>query len=368
MFFELNEEQEQLQSSIRSFFEGSSAAHTLVRRAEKRSDRKFDDDLLRRLGVELDVLGAAVPEARGGSGAGLVELFVIFREMGRVLYGGPFLSSVLSAEVLVHADRQGTYDALLTSLLKGKSRCAVAGLKWGGPNDLVAVEKDGAWSVSGRADFVFDAAHAGTFLLFAETPNGTGCFIVEDPGAVTKVPIDLLDLTRSAAHLLFDGVVSSYVAVGEVAATTLKRVLDVAVLCVAAEQVGVAERALEIAVEHAKLRVQFGAPIGSFQAVKHRCADAAVAVEAAKATGLHAAWAIDCGIERDQPLASFAKSVCSEASVKVTGSAIQVLGGIGYTWEHPIHLYFRRAISSRQSFGSTSAHRDRIAAQLLDNA
>jgi alkylation response protein AidB-like acyl-CoA dehydrogenase len=140
-----------------------------------------------------------------------------------------------------------------------------------------------------------------------------------------------------------------------------------AALCIAAEQVGAAERALEIAVDHAKIRKQFGAPIGSFQAVKHRCADSAVAVEAASSTGLHAAWALNGALEPEWPWASVAKSVCVEASIKVTASTIQVLGGTGFTWEHPIHLYYRRAIASRQWFGSTRSHRERIAARLLAN-
>ena len=141
----------------------------------------------------------------------------------------------------------------------------------------------------------------------------------------------------------------------------------VAALCIAAEQVGVAERALEIAIEHASIRKQFGAPIGSFQAIKHRCADVAMALEGAVNTGLHAAWALDHKIDPEQPWVSYAKSVCVEASVQATETLIQVLGGVGFTWEHPAHIFYRRAVSSRYLFGTTETHRQHIIASVIRN-
>jgi alkylation response protein AidB-like acyl-CoA dehydrogenase len=367
MFFELDENQLELRSVVRSFLTEASPEHGLVRRVEERRTGGSDVDLFRRLCAELDVLGAAVPDERGGSGAGLVELFVVFAELGRVLYGGPFLSSVLAAEVLVSADPEGHSDPSLEALIKGESRGAVAGLSWGQPTGLTASGCGGDLTVSGRSAFVFNAPEASTILLFADAADGLGCFMVKDFESVSRIPIEQLDLTRSAAHLEFHDVAVRRIGTIESATIARTRTLGMAALCIAAEQVGVAERSLEIAVEHAKLRKQFGSPIGSFQAVKHRLADAAVAVESAVNTALHAAWALNGAIEPDQPWASLAKSVCVETSVKVTGNAIQVLGGLGFTWEHPIHLFYRRAIASRQSFGSTRMHRELIASRLLGN-
>lgn len=367
MFFALNEDQQALQSALRGFLEERCPQHTLVQRIEKRGVDGDDLDVFQRLCKDLDVLGAAVPEDRGGSGAGLVELFVVFQELGRVLYGGPFRSSVLAAEVLVHADPAGNKDSVLTSLIRGDSRGAVAGLSWEADAELRAFEQGRGWRVSGIADFVFDGAEASTVILFAETADGLGVFMVDDLASVVRAPIEQIDLSRSAAKMEFDRVAVRRIGTSASASLAHARVCNVAALCCAAEQIGVAERALEIAVEHAATRKQFGSPIGSFQAVKHRCADAAVAVEAAASIGLHAAWTLDGAREPDRPSASFAKSVCVEASVRVTASAIQVLGGLGYTWEHPIHLYYRRAMASRQSFGSTRTHREIIASRIFGN-
>jgi alkylation response protein AidB-like acyl-CoA dehydrogenase len=367
MFFELDDSQLELRSIVRSFLGKACPEHTLVQRVEARAVSGFDLELLRRLCVELQVLGVAVPANRGGAGAGLVELFIILVELGRVLYGGPFLSSALAAEVLVQADPEGTCHPMLEALISGEARGAVVGLSVGSDPSLTAVERRGCWKVSGRSALVFDAAEADTVVLFATSAEGIGCYLVKDPGRVSRTPVKQLDLTRSAAHLELNDVEVRRLGTLESASAARERTLKVAALCIAAEQVGVAEHALEIAVAHAGSRKQFGVPIGSFQAVKHRCADVAVAVEAAASTGLHAAWALNGMIEPEQPWASFAKSICVEASVKATSSAIQVLGGLGFTWEHPIHLYYRRAIASRQSFGSTRAHRELIASRLLDD-
>lgn len=364
MFFDLDEDQQQLRSILRSFLDAECPTQGLVKRTGQRINTGADMALFQRFGEELGLIGAAVPTDRGGSGFGLAGLFVIFRELGRAVYGGPFLSSVLAAETLVHADLDGDEDGLLQGLLSGQHSATVAGLGWERTDDLVAREQAGQWTVTGRVAAVLDA-EAGAILVFANAPDGLGCFRVIDRSYVGVEPVQLLDLSRSAADLAFDHVPVVRIGSAGAAARARDRVAQVAALCIAAEQVGVAERALEITIEHACMRKQFGVPIGSFQAIKHRCADVAMVLEGAVNTGQHAAWALDRGISPDQPWVSYAKSVCVEASVKATSCLIQVLGGLGFTWEHPAHIFYRRAVSSRYLFGSTDVHRQRIVASVV---
>lgn len=364
MFFDLDEEQQQLRTILRSFMDAECSTQGLIKRTEQRISNGADMALFERLGGELGLIGAAVPAERGGSDLGLAGLFVIFRELGRAVYGGPFLSSVLAAETLVHADLDGNEDDLMQGLLSGQQSATVVGLGWERNDDLLALDQAGQWTVTGRVAAVLDA-DAGTILVFAETPDGLGCFRVIGRAGVAIEPVQLLDLSRSAANLAFDHVPVVRIGTAGSAARARDHVAQVAALCIAAEQVGVAERALEIAIEHACMRKQFGAPIGSFQAIKHRCADVAMVLEGAVNTGQHAAWAIDRAISPDQPWVSYAKSVCVEASIKATACLIQVLGGLGFTWEHPAHIFYRRAVSSRYLFGSTDQHRQRIIASVV---
>ena len=359
MFFELDEDQLQLRSILRAFVDAECPTQDLVKRTEQRIKNGADMALFRRLGEELGLIGAAIPENRGGAGLGIAGLFVIFRELGRAVYGGPFLSSVLAADTLVLADADGREDALLQDLLFGRQSVALAGLDWERNDDLVAREQSGQWTVTGRVSSVLDGG-VGAILVFANTPDGLGCFRVIDRAAVQAEPAELLDLSRCAANLKFDQVPVARIGTVGTATRARDHVAQLGALCIAAEQVGVAERALEITIEHACIRKQFGSPIGTFQAIKHRCADVAMALEGAANTGLHAAWALDQGIKPEQPWVSYAKSVCVEASIKATACLIQILGGVGFTWEHPAHIFYRRAVSSRYLFGSTDVHRQRI--------
>jgi alkylation response protein AidB-like acyl-CoA dehydrogenase len=365
MFFEFDDTQLEFQSIARAFLEKACPEHTLVRRIDQRHVSGVDLDIHRRLCSELDVLGVAVPLNRGGVGAGLVELAILFKEMGRVLYGGPILSSVLTAEVLVRADSEGQHESILKALIGGKALGAVAGLSGYADSELRAVKHGSRFRVSGRCQFVFDAAEADTIVVFAASADGINCLLINDAQSLLRKSVNQLDLTRSAASLEFSDAEASRIGTISSASIARERAYEMAALCIAAEQVGVAERSLEIMVEHSKIRKQFGVPIGSFQAVKHRCADVAVVVEAATCSAQHAAWSLSRAIEPDQPWASLAKSICVEASVKATSSAIQVLGGLGFTWEHPMHLFYRRSIASRQSFDSTRTHREFIASRLL---
>ncbi|MCU1480941.1 MAG: acyl-CoA dehydrogenase protein [Subtercola sp.] len=369
MFFELDDDQRQLKSMMRSFLQQQSPEHTLVQRAENSQSSGHDVEVFGRLCAELDLVGLTIPEDRGGSGAGFVELFVVFEELGRVLYGGPLLSTMLAAELLVTADVSSEFDESLESFLTGSSRAAVAGLDWLPATGLRASRQtDAGWIVSGESNFVFDAVDADVVVLFAETDEGLGCFLVDRPSELTRIALQQLDLTRAVGRIEFADTTVVQIGTFETARLARARLTELALLCISAEQVGAATRCLEISVEHARSRKQFGRAIGSFQAIKHRCADSAVLVDSAAAAGLHAAWVLQQPHEPSAVDADFAKSICVEASVTVAASTIQVLGGIGYTWEHPAHLFYRRAITARQSLGTTWQHRDEIASHLFEHA
>lgn len=366
MFFALSDEQRELQQVLRSFLEDAVPQNSFVQRASDGTMDEFDLTLTRRLAQEMDVLGATVPTERGGSGVGSLAQFLIFRELGRVLAGSAFLTSVMATESLSRLDRDFEYDHLLQALMQGERRGAIAGLDWD-ETAFVAVQDGSEWVLSGKSPLVLGAVDCDFLLVFAEGSEQKACFLVEDLAHLTRSRIDLLDGTRSAAWVELCNVKGLPVGTPSGDCETYRKLLWIATLCVAAEQVGVAEKAQEIAVEHATIRKQFGMPIGSFQAVKHRCANVAMALEGALNTGLYAAWAQDTEIGASDKLVNIAKSVCVETSVSSTANAIQILGGLGFTWEHPMHFYYRRAISSRQIFGSTRLHREIVAGELVDN-
>lgn len=365
MFFALNDEQRELQDVLRSFLENAAPQDGLVERASNGHVAAFDAGLTLRLAKEMGVLGATIPVERGGSGVGTLAQFLIFRELGRVLAGGAFLASALAAEALTRLDREGRYLTLLRALINGDKRAAVAGLSWS-KSEFTAERQGDEWSISGSAPLLVGAVDFDVLVVFTGPPGDLSCFLIEDFEAVVTSQVETLDITRPFARVDLNGVPGKPLGSQSEVPHVYRALLRIATLCVAAEQLGVAEKAQEIAVEHAKIRQQFGAPIGSFQAVRHRCANVAVAVEGARSTGLYAAWAEGEDVGASKVLVNVAKSVCVEAAVLATGSAIQVLGGVGFTWEHPIHLYYRRAITCRQIYGSTRAHREIIAKELLD--
>jgi alkylation response protein AidB-like acyl-CoA dehydrogenase len=216
---------------------------------------------------------------------------------------------------------------------------------------------------SGHAEHVLEGESADLFVVYASDPDGQlRAFLAgpDDAAGVVRSPRPGLDGARRLSRVEFGDV-----PVRPLGPAALDRLLAVAAVCLAAEQLGGAERCLELAVEHARARTQFGRPIGSFQAVKHRCADSLMVLEAARWSALYALWAVGEGSPEASALASMAKASSSEAFVRVAASTIQVLGGIGFTWEHPAHRYYRRAVVSRELFGRPDGHRARVAAGLL---
>lgn len=350
MHFGLDDDQESLAQVVRAYL-----SRYPERVAASTQPETLTPEGWQRFVRELDVVGLSAPEEHGGSGATLVELCVVLTELGRELYPGPFFGTAalaLNGLLLLEPESVAEFVPLLTG---GELTGAVVGLR----DAAITARREGdQWLVSGVDGHVVDGASAGLYLVFAEAPEGTLAFVVRPraPGE-SSAALDGFDLSRELATVTFAGTPAALV--GE-AAGARARLLDIAAVCQAAEQVGAAQRCLDLAVEHARTRTQFGRPIGSFQSIKHLCANIALAVESARAASLYAAWALSTNVPDASLAASVAKSSCSDALFSAATGAIQVLGGIGYTWEHPLHRYLRRAVSSRALFGSPDEHRERI--------
>ncbi|WP_040841670.1 acyl-CoA dehydrogenase family protein [Nocardia brevicatena] len=316
---------------------------------------------------ELGLAGVAEPEALGGAGIGGAGLAIVLEEAGRVLSPLPILGSVVLGQgLLARAGDAEARAAMLPALLDGSRTATVAlgALRDDGtvPEDLEAVaDVEGRWTITGSTSFVLDGATADWVFLRAGTPDGPRLFVIdtEDRGVATTVQ-NSMDLTRSFARLdLAAAVARPLGAAGTADAvlTELRTALTVAVAC---EQLGGAEQALRMAVEYAKVRVQFGREIGSFQAVKHRCADLAILLDDARSALAHAIWALHEEPDRLRMAAPMAAVVCSRAFLDCARENIQLHGGIGFTWEHPAHLYFRRATSDAALFGDVNRHREDV--------
>jgi alkylation response protein AidB-like acyl-CoA dehydrogenase len=316
----------------------------------------------------LGLQGLSVPEAFGGQGFGPVELGIVLEEMGRALLCAPYLSTaVLAVQTLLEAGDTAAQRALLPRIASGE---AIATLAFAEPNagwdvsriETTATREGAAWKIEGTKLYVLDGHSADVVLVAARTHAGVSLFsLAGDASGLTRTPLVTLDPTRKQARLDFDGVRATPVGADGAGERVLARVLELAAVALAAEQVGGAQRCLEMAVAYAKQRVQFGRPIGSFQAIKHKCADVLLEVESARSAAYYAAW---CAADRSEELpavAALAKAYCSDAFCHAAAENIQVHGGIGFTWEHPAHLYYRRAKSTALLFGDPVAHRERLA-------
>ena len=338
-------------------------------RAAMEADSGYDPELWRRM-AEVGLPALAVPEEFGGAGGGIVELAVVMEEMGQALYCGPFLSSAVMAATALAALDDPVARKYLPDICGGSLLATVAdvGLLAGdGQSPAVVADGNRTVRLDGRIGYVPDGHIADLFVVTALDEGQPGLYLVDRRSAgVTATLLPTMDLTRKMAAVEFSGAEAQRLGTPEDAGPVLARVRHLAAIALAAEQVGGAQRMMELAVAYAKTRVQFGRTIGSFQAVKHRCAEMAVDVEAARSAAYHAvATAADEPAGNALAIAAcIAHSYCSEAFTRVTADCIQVHGGIGFTWEHPAHLYYRRAKSSELLFGSPAAHRRTLAALL----
>ena len=331
----------------------------------------YDRQLWIQMSDQLGLHGLAIDEAYGGSGFGLVELGIVFEEMGRALLPGPFFASVglAAAAISTSADREACLR-YLPAIASGESIATLAVTeergKWGADDiQTVGVLQDGGWQLSGSKCFVLDAAGADLILVVARTEAGLSLFAVDaDATGVSITPKPVLDLTRRQARVDLTAAPATLVGIDGAAWTGIQAAMDIASTLLAAEAVGGAERAIELAVEYAKVREQFGRPIGSFQAIKHKCATMLVDVEAARSAAYYALWAGSVQAGDFTVAASLAKSFCGDAYYRVAAENIQIHGGIGFTWEHPAHLYYKRAKSMQLYLGDSQFHR----AQLADRA
>jgi alkylation response protein AidB-like acyl-CoA dehydrogenase len=367
--FAFSEEQEELRRTVRSFLEQKSPESEVRRLME--TTEGYDPAVWEQMGSQLGLQGLHIPEEFGGSGYTYVELIVVLEEMGRALLTAPYFSTVvLAANALIHSGDDAAKKELLPGIASGETIATLAFTeengRWDEAGITMTATKDGdGYALDGTKMFVLDGHTASVILVAARTDAGVSLFSVAgDASGLTRTPLSTMDQTRKQARLEFSGTPAKLIGTEGEGWSTLERVLDLAAVGLAAEQVGGAQYCLEMAVQYAKDRVQFGRPIGSFQAIKHKCADMLLEVESAKSAAYYAGW---CAAELNDELpsvASLAKAYCSEAYFHVTAENIQIHGGIGFTWEHPAHLYFKRAKSSELLLGDPTYHRELLAQRI----
>lgn len=343
-----------------------------VVRALMDTETGFDEKLWQS-GAELGWHSLAIPEEFGGAGYTFAELSVVLEEMGRVLFPGPFLSTVvMAANAILLGGTDSQKKEMLPGIATGESIMTMAlfeGAHGATVDDIgMAASQDGdLWVLDGVKEHVLFGHVAGTIITAARTEGGLSLFLIpSDADGLTAEHVDTLDATRKQATVTFSKVrVNGDALLGREgsAGPVLDEVLRLASVALALEQVGGAQWCLETSVDHAQTRFQFGRAIGSFQAIKHRCADMLVSVEHAKSTAYHAARVVG-DAEEMLIAAPLAKSVCSEAFVRAAADTIQILGGTGFSWEHETHLYFKRAKSTSLMFGGVR-HQRRLLAEAI---
>ncbi|WP_219413731.1 acyl-CoA dehydrogenase family protein [Pseudonocardia nigra] len=363
----LDAEQQQLRAAVRKFLADRSPSAKV--RAAMESDPGHDAEVWAGL-ADLGVLGLVVPEELGGAGAGHVERAVAAEELGWALTPAPFLASaVLATDALLTLDDDAARTELLPRLAAGELVGTVAVAEGGGAWDrtggaTTAAERDGSWVLDGVKTPVLAGDTADVVLVLAGTPDGPGWFAVDgDAAGLTRTRLTGLDPTRRVAKLAFAATPARRLATAD-AAAALDVVADLAAVALAAEQVGVMQRAMELTVDYAKVRVQFGRPIGSYQAVKHGCADMYSAWEHAVSVLRYAAWTADHDRTELPVAAALAQTYIGPAAFTTATGMVQYHGGIGYTWEHDAHLYYKRAKSAELLLGAPALHRARLADRL----
>lgn len=375
MDFAFSEQQDLLRASARQFLERE-CAPAMVRRWSDDA-QGYSQDLWQKMAA-LGWMGLVLPETYGGSGLSFVDLTILMEEMGRALLPAPFFSSIaLGALTLLETGSDEQRQQMLPRLVRGETKVCVALLEADGRYDprgisMRASIRGNRATLNGTKLFVVDAHVSDYIICVARTrggrdpESGISLFVLDitSPG-IACTPLMSIDQTRRLCEVSFTRVgVSLEAMLGgrDAAWPTLQRALDKATVALCAEMVGGAEKAMEMCVDYGKTRVQFGRPIGSFQAVKHKIADMKVWVENAKSVVHYAAWAMDRDAPEASRAASMAKAYCSEMYTQVTADGIQVHGGVGFTWDHHMHLYFKRAKSSEVLLGDSTWHRERTAA------
>lgn len=371
--FEFTDELDELRAMVREFC--AEVSPEPVVRETMTSAGGFDPALWRRLGTELGVLGLAVPESSGGDGAGLVYQAVVAEELDAALLCGPVVGTLcLAMPALCALSDDEARAEYLPPLVRGE-RVATAALPlrngvYAADRVTVDATRDGdGWRLSGELSQVPDGQTAEFVLVPARTGSGVALFAVEgEAGGVTRTALSTLDLSRRQADITLAGAPARRIADEDECPRICERASLVAGALLAAGQVGGCRRMLDATVAHVRDRLQFGQPVGAFQAVKHRCADMLVALEQARSAAYHAVWALQDGTDDARLAVSLAQAVASESYLWISKSAIQLHGGLGFTWEGSPHLYFKRATTDAVSFGSAEDHIDHVAGRTVDLA
>ncbi|AKK29521.1 acyl-CoA dehydrogenase family protein [Mycobacterium sp. EPa45] len=362
--FTITEEQHEFRSAIRGFL-AQHSSEAAIRRAIE-TDLGYDQATWRAMSDQLKLPGLLIPEEYGGEGFGFGELALVLEEMGAALFTGPYFSSaVLATSVLLDCATETAKSRYLPRIASGHTIATLALTERSGRWDVPSIEtravgKSGSWTLHGAKFFVPDGASADLVLVVAQTETGIGLFAVDDTTSLSRRTQSGLDPTRRTAVIEFDGTLAARLDDGETE-QNLSRGLASAAAGLACEQVGGAQRSLDLAVDYAKVRHQFGRPIGSFQAIRHECANLMLEIECARGAAQYAASAVDVFPDRLLTAAAIAKAYCSDTYLRAAAANIQLHGGIGFTWEHPAHFYYKRAQSSAMLLGDADYHRNLLA-------
>src|SRR5579859_32268 len=376
----MSAEQTELRDSVRRFLSDRSPLPRV--RELMDAENATDEQVWQHAAGQLGLQAIAIPEEYGGAGFSFVEQAIILEELGAALYTGPYLASaVLAATALQASSDEAAKRDLLPGIASGATIATLAFTEDDGSWEpdaimLAAVEDDGgAWRLDGHKSFVLDGGTADLILAVARTGGGLSLFAVEAAAAgdgaagdgaagLQRKELQTLDQTRRLARLEFSAVPARLIGSAGDGAAILDRTLDVAAVALAAEQLGGAQRALDMAVAYAKIRYQFGRPIGSFQAIKHRCADLLLEVESLRSAVTYAAASVAEDSAEVPVVAALVQALASDTYFHVAAENIQIHGGIGFTWEHDAHLYFKRAKSSELFLGDANYHRERLATRI----
>jgi alkylation response protein AidB-like acyl-CoA dehydrogenase len=368
VYFDLNDEQRQIKETAREFLAARYKPERIRELID--TDLGFEESDWQEM-AELGWPGLALPEEHGGQGLGIVELAVVFEEMGFSLAPSPLLSNTVVGMALAFCGSEEQKAEFLAPLAAGERRATPALVDADSPGaigefEMEATASDGRVVLDGEKVLVMDADAAD--LLLVATSDGRRHLVDADQSGISVTREPSIDPTRSFYSVRFDSVEVPAERTLPAEAADYRAVFNRICIAIAAESTGIAQRTMEMAVDYAKERQQFGRPIGSYQAVSHRCAQMLLETESARSATYYAAWTADASPEDLPAAASMAKAYASDAGWRVAGASLQVHGGIGFTWEHDLHLWLKRARVNAAIFGDSHWHRELVAEAILAEA
>ena len=378
MKFSFSSEQDAFRDSLRRFLAERSPTKEVRRLME--TPQGWERDGWMRLNTDLGLAAVRIPEEYGGQGFGFSEQCIVLEEMGRVLLCAPyFASAVLAAGAILNAGSAAQKAALLPGIASGAVVATLAstedGGDWAADSTTLAATADGdGWRLDGHKSFVPDGHSADLIVVLARAPGSTGeaglslFTVAADAVGLSRRALSVLDPTRKLARLEFHGVKAALLGTAGAAAAPFARTMAEAAICLANEMIGGADRLREDALAYAMMRMQFGRSIASFQSMKHKQADMLLEVELAKSAAYYAAAALDDGDADIAATASLAKAAASDAYLQTAIHAIQIHGGIGFTWDNDTHLWFKRAKASEVFLGDANFHRETMMRHLHEAA